>query len=343
MKRKGAGSLRARRLGILILSSQPKGSTPRESDTRPDSAASPGMPELGDMNALRPKSVRREWWQDLDQITIVAVASEKDLPSRDREATRRQVERTKFPEWLKKLLLLYMPGAKNPKTSMCPFAPNASKEQIAKRQDEMLAEIGAPGSVVWAAYWGAPKDDDRIWVTGVRKAEGVLSELYAHIRSEAKFRNENAPFQVLYPSENSAPKPAATTPKNSVQAANAQESPRDQTWQEIHIAFLSDERIQITTQKKHETLNFGEFGFADGRTGKPNSAWATLRTLAQNHGTLTESNNEGQPWAITEKRVQEIRRAFKSRFGLAEDPLPYVKKVGYEARFTIHCAPSFET
>ena len=43
-----------------------------------------------------------------------------------------------------------------------------------------------------------------------------------------------------------------------------------QNWQSIEILFISDHRLQIRVNgKSMESLNFTEFGFADGRTRKP--------------------------------------------------------------------------
>jgi hypothetical protein len=42
--------------------------------------------------------------------------------------------------------------------------------------------------------------------------------------------------------------------------------------------------------------------------------------------------------------MQEIRKVFRSCFGLAKDyPIPLVDGVGYKAAFKINCAPSFYT
>jgi len=113
-------------------------------------------------------------------------------------------------------------------------------------------------------------------------------------------------------------------------------------WDEVEIRFLSDERVQITTVGATETRNFAEFGFADGRSGKPNLAWITLKSLAVGDGVFQQPNT-GQGWPKVEKRMQEIRSRLREYFNLDDDPLPYVERVGYRARFRIHCAPSFKT
>ncbi|MGA8557437.1 MAG: hypothetical protein WB630_23740 [Candidatus Acidiferrales bacterium] len=119
---------------------------------------------------------------------------------------------------------------------------------------------------------------------------------------------------------------------------------RYKSWDEIDISFLSEERVQVTgASEGPETSNYAEFGFQDNRNGKPNRAWATLLILAKNDGVITQSVSNSEKWRNSEKRMQEIRRIFKDRFGLAGNPLPYVRNVGYKAQFKVRCAPSFET
>jgi len=115
------------------------------------------------------------------------------------------------------------------------------------------------------------------------------------------------------------------------------------TWEEIEILFLSDERVQILNGMNRETRNYAEFGFEDGRTGRPNQAWEALRVLAQQRGVLQDGTAVNQPWPKVEKRIQEIRKVFRDHFGISADPIPFVEGVGYQARFKVSCAPSFET
>jgi hypothetical protein len=115
------------------------------------------------------------------------------------------------------------------------------------------------------------------------------------------------------------------------------------TWEQIEISFLSDERVQIHIGKKHETLNYAEFGFGDLRTNNPTKAWETLRTLAQLRGVIKDGSKAGVHWPKVEKRVQEIRRVLRKHFAISSDPLRFVENLGYRARFKISCGPSFRT
>jgi hypothetical protein len=86
-----------------------------------------------------------------------------------------------------------------------------------------------------------------------------------------------------------------------------------QTWEDVEIRFLSDERVQITIGEHIETKNYAEFGFEDARSEGPNRAWATLRALAESGGTVHRSQN-GREGVKLEKRMQEIRSAFRQSY-----------------------------
>ena len=115
------------------------------------------------------------------------------------------------------------------------------------------------------------------------------------------------------------------------------------TWDTIEISFLSDERVQIRHGVTSETRNYAEFGFADGRSGKPNQAWVTLRALAEQGGIIRDTAKTGRTWPKVEKRMQEIRRVFRKHFGISADPIPFVEGTGYEAHFKINCRSSYHT
>lgn len=115
-------------------------------------------------------------------------------------------------------------------------------------------------------------------------------------------------------------------------------------WQSIEILFISDHRLQIRVDgKSMESLNFTEFGFADGRTQNPNKAWELLRALAEARGTIRDGKPIGEQWSKVEKRIQDIRRVMREYFGLPDDPIPFVEGTGYQTLFKIKCTPSFRT
>jgi hypothetical protein len=119
--------------------------------------------------------------------------------------------------------------------------------------------------------------------------------------------------------------------------------PSAASWQAIEIFFLSDERVQICDGQQVETCNYGELGFTDSRTGKPNQAWVTLRALAEEGGIIRDGAKTCSDWKKVEKRMQEIRKVLKQRFRISTDPLPFIEGNGYQARFKIGCRPSFRS
>jgi hypothetical protein len=113
-------------------------------------------------------------------------------------------------------------------------------------------------------------------------------------------------------------------------------------WTELEICFLSDERVQIHRGASTETLNYAEFGFADGRTKNANSAWLALRNLAIHEGTIPRVLSRLERIRL-EKQMQSIRKTLRKRFKLNTDPLPFTRGIGYRAMFKITCGPSFNS
>jgi hypothetical protein len=115
-------------------------------------------------------------------------------------------------------------------------------------------------------------------------------------------------------------------------------------WQSIEILFVSDHRLQIRINGKNmESLNFAEFGFADGRSQNPNRAWELLRAMADERGIIRDGKAGGDRWPKIEKRIQEIRKTLRKYFGLPDDPIPFVDGTGYRSLFKISCTKSFHT
>ena len=126
-------------------------------------------------------------------------------------------------------------------------------------------------------------------------------------------------------------------PQFETQEANSRNS-----WDEVEIAFLSDERIEIWVGGKHRsTHNYGELGFEDRRTGKPNLAWVMLRELAKERGTIPQPQ-AGQHRAMVQKRIEEIREKLRNHFGIEGDPIPF-NGSAYQSGFAISCRESFDT
>jgi hypothetical protein len=117
----------------------------------------------------------------------------------------------------------------------------------------------------------------------------------------------------------------------------------DLKWEEVEIRFLSDERTQVIIKNHTETWNYSEAGFEDKRNGTPNQAWAVLRKLAEGRGFIDKAKIAASSRAKAARRIQEIRRTLRLRFSISDDPIAFEDGMGYQARFRISCAPSYET
>jgi hypothetical protein len=123
---------------------------------------------------------------------------------------------------------------------------------------------------------------------------------------------------------------------------DTQEAKSLRSWEEVEISFLSDERIEICVGGKHRsTHNYGELGFEDRRTGRPNLAWVMLRELAKERGTIQQPQ-AGQYRVMVQKRIEEIREKLRNHFEIAGDPIPFNGST-YQSGFAISCRKSFDT
>jgi hypothetical protein len=133
---------------------------------------------------------------------------------------------------------------------------------------------------------------------------------------------------------------AATRPEEESRSVGRDWQPKN--WGEVEICFISDLRLQITVGAHTNSLNYGEFGLEDRRSRIPNLAWLTLRSLAESGGTLSREQN-GPEGASLEKSIQAIRTKFRECFKIEGDPLPHIKRIGYQTQFKISCAPSYNS
>jgi len=67
-------------------------------------------------------------------------------------------------------------------------------------------------------------------------------------------------------------------------------------------------------------------------------------------GGVTMVVSDSRKWAEVEKRMQEIRKLLRNLFGIADDPVPYIKKTprnpgefGYRTKFKLSCGPSYQS
>lgn len=118
---------------------------------------------------------------------------------------------------------------------------------------------------------------------------------------------------------------------------------RAQKWDDVKISFLSEERIQVWVAGQPETFNYAEFGCSDHRSGLANKVWEMLKLLARNEGVVPDGGRiSNKQWPATEKALERLRRLLRRRFGIAEDPLPFRRGIGYQLRCKIGNAVSFD-
>lgn len=127
----------------------------------------------------------------------------------------------------------------------------------------------------------------------------------------------------------------------STQNADSKPTNAPHSWQEIELAFLSDERVEVYSGGNRKTFNYDELGFEDRRNGKQNSAWVMLRELAKKGGAMPRPQ-AGTPRAMAQKRIEEIREKLRKHFRIEADPIPFNGNT-YQASFKIMCRPSFKT
>lgn len=120
-------------------------------------------------------------------------------------------------------------------------------------------------------------------------------------------------------------------------------SPRLVGWEDVKIEFISDERVRVTIGPRLQTLNYGEMGFDDKRSGKPNQLWGMFRALAQAGGTVPNAARNSKDFAAMLKRFERLRKKLKAHFHIASDPIPLDSTRGYCCRFTIGCALAFRS
>ena len=176
-------------------------------------------------------------------------------------------------------------------------------------------------------YW-VWRDDSRNW-----------NMLFTAEASEWQARLLEASASVSDPTE--PPKAHALRKRAKSAAMRAGSAPA--RWQDVEISFLSDERVQISIGEQRETFNYAEMGFDDQRNGTPSRSWILLRGLAQNQGMIPETGRGAKGWAAIEKQIERTRKLLQSHFGILEDPLPFVKGVGYRLGCKIWQARSFDS
>ena len=227
-----------------------------------------------------------------------------------------------------------------------PLATRLPERRIFDRLDHSLQKIFAKDAQ--AATTTANKEAER--TAGDHHTRGAPSEAQTAPKPESEMvHTAEAMFSIPGPIQSTARSPIESeTSKLAIDRTSGnREDTGPASWDLILISFLSDFTVQITTPSRTYSQNYGELGFADRRTkcgaDKPNSAWLALKALAEQRGIIRDSSTTGGAWSKVEKRMQEIRKVLRKHFGITGDPIAFIPGPGYQAKFKIGCAPSFNT
>ena len=165
------------------------------------------------------------------------------------------------------------------------------------------------------------------------------------VRDKEKKLGQGLAVEAEFLAKHEESAPRISTQQNGQENSSAraeQPHPTLKRWQEIKITFLSDNRIEVCWgATEPETYNYGEFGFEDRRSGKPNLAWIMLRELSKEGGTRPQPP-AGKTRAKEQKRIEEIREHLKNHFKIDTDPIPF-NGSEYKTSFKIGRKPSFDT
>ena len=171
---------------------------------------------------------------------------------------------------------------------------------------------------------------------------GMITEPQAQ---REKNQADKADKRVPNPAEQNISEPEPRPMEATNERAGAGSDRRAANWEDVQVRFLSDKSVQVYVEHRAgPRYNFAELGFEDGRTHNPNKAWNVLKRLAELKGIIRTEKEAGMEWRKLEKQMQEIRKLLRRHFSsIPVDPLPFVKKTGYRARFSICCSPSYDT
>lgn len=106
------------------------------------------------------------------------------------------------------------------------------------------------------------------------------------------------------------------------------------SWQNFYIQFRNAEAITIKVSGHTHDTSYADMGFADGRTGKPNTQWVLLALLAKNGGSLSSKDPRAND--KYKKHKQLLADVLKEYFSMDTDPFkPYESIDGYSIKINI--------
>ena len=110
-------------------------------------------------------------------------------------------------------------------------------------------------------------------------------------------------------------------------------------WEEVNMAFVSDEAIKVRARGQLREYRFDQIGFKDERTDdRPNRLWFFLQAFAGNHGQVSweDLGRFGMTANQVQSNVKRLRKSLCEFMDIEDDPFqPYRGVNAYQARFTI--------
>jgi len=113
---------------------------------------------------------------------------------------------------------------------------------------------------------------------------------------------------------------------------------KDLAWEEVNIAFISDEALKVKARDQLKEFKFDQIGFEDKRSGKPKRLWLFLQAFAAKGGELSwqDVGSSGMNPNQVQSNVKRLRKILCNFMGIEDDPFqPYRKVKAYQTKFTI--------
>jgi hypothetical protein len=108
--------------------------------------------------------------------------------------------------------------------------------------------------------------------------------------------------------------------------------PPDARWEEVTVAFVADEVINVSFRGQTRRFEPDQLGMKDARSGKPKRQWTYMKALARSGGVLPVDPPHGVRGH--QKQKQELSALLRACFGITDEPIP-VHGRDYRARFVI--------
>jgi len=112
----------------------------------------------------------------------------------------------------------------------------------------------------------------------------------------------------------------------------------DLCWEEVSMAFVSDEVIKVKARKQLREFRFDQIGFKNKKNDKPNRLWFLLKAFAATSGQLSWQNlgSTGMNANQVQSNVKSLRKTLRNFMCIEDDPFYSYRKVkAYKAKFTI--------